>query len=219
MSADERVSKTTPRILVIEGCNVKPERMMLSDDVYTIGRWEQCQLVVAMDDLAVSRLHAKIERDGPRFLLYDLSANGTFVDGQRIDKGVPHMLQDGDEIGLARPRSSLRFVDPLSTQLNGIQLSFNDRTMVFMLNGQELNLAKNQLRLLLHLYRNIGQVCTRESCGEAIYGEFDQDLDADRLERTVATLRQRIAEHFAQASQDQADLIEARRGIGYMLKL
>lgn len=220
MPADDFDRTTHPKLLAVEGSNVRPSRLLLIDEVYTIGRWEQCQFIVAPDDLAVSRLHAKIERDGPRYLLYDLSVNGTWVREQRVDKQTPHVLKDGDTIGLARPAPVLLFVDPLTTHVATSQLTYDERTMSFVLNSRPLSLTKNQLALLLHLYRNSGQVCTRESCGEAIWGEFDNDLDADRLERTVATVRSAMRAHLGQDPDGAAraeELIQVRRGIGYQL--
>lgn len=48
-----------------------------------IGRDSSCD--VRLDDLLVSRRHARISLDGPRPVVEDLgSANGTYVDGQRV---------------------------------------------------------------------------------------------------------------------------------------
>jgi sigma-B regulation protein RsbU (phosphoserine phosphatase) len=60
-----------------------------------LGRHPDCQVV--LDSGAVSRQHAKIIRDGKRYLLEDLkSRNGTFVNGRLI--GEPLSLQDGDVV-------------------------------------------------------------------------------------------------------------------------
>jgi DNA-binding NtrC family response regulator len=51
----------------------------------TLGRDASCTVVV--DDVAVSRRHARIESFGPRWRLVDLdSRNGTFVDGVRVSQ-------------------------------------------------------------------------------------------------------------------------------------
>jgi serine phosphatase RsbU (regulator of sigma subunit) len=60
-----------------------------------LGRHPDCHVV--LDSGAVSRQHAKIVRDGTRYLLEDLkSRNGTFINGKLI--GEATALQDGDVI-------------------------------------------------------------------------------------------------------------------------
>lgn len=50
-------------------------------------------------DEGVSRRHCKIHRQGSTFLIEDVgSANGTFLNGQRLTPYLPHVLEDGDEV-------------------------------------------------------------------------------------------------------------------------
>jgi pSer/pThr/pTyr-binding forkhead associated (FHA) protein len=74
--------------------DIKPVEKIIESDVCTIGRSPTCQVVIP--DKIVSRLHARIELDeGRRYILHDTnSANGTFINGQRIRD--PHLLRDGD---------------------------------------------------------------------------------------------------------------------------
>lgn len=61
----------------------------------TIGRSRTCGL--RLDDLAASRNHALLTRDGDRLMLQDLdSSNGTSVNGERIEGELE--LADGDVI-------------------------------------------------------------------------------------------------------------------------
>ena len=54
------------------------QEQILDTDTCTIGRAPTCQIIVSRN--IVSRVHARIERDGLRYLLHDAgSANGTFV--------------------------------------------------------------------------------------------------------------------------------------------
>jgi len=79
-------------------------RHALESDRLVIGRRAGVGLTLA--DTEVSREHASIEYDAPRYYLRDLgSLNGTWVNGRRIS-GV-HPLADGDLIELGR--SHLRF--------------------------------------------------------------------------------------------------------------
>lgn len=69
-----------------------------------IGRDADNELILAAP--SVSRHHATIQWDGQRFVLWDLgSANGTFVEGQRLSAPVP--LQAGMNIGFGEIRAQL----------------------------------------------------------------------------------------------------------------
>ncbi len=68
-------------------------------DEFVIGRDEDCDLV--LDDGKVSRHHAAIRVLDGEGELRDLgSANGTFVDGERIDR--PVMLRGGEQVRVGR---------------------------------------------------------------------------------------------------------------------
>jgi len=69
----------------------------IEDQVTTIGRSPDCQLVI--ESGAVSRHHLRIARRGGRYYAEDLgSLNGSFVNDERIDGS--ELLRDGDQIGL-----------------------------------------------------------------------------------------------------------------------
>lgn len=54
---------------------------------------------LCLPDSRASRQHAVIDIKGNQFLLTDLgSANGTFVNGIRLEKNVPHILRENDTI-------------------------------------------------------------------------------------------------------------------------
>jgi diguanylate cyclase (GGDEF)-like protein len=74
-------------------------------DVNLIGRGKEC--TVRIDDLGISRTHARIVRTGPGdYTIEDLdSRNGTFVNGDRI---VKQALSEGDRVG-AGPSTEFRF--------------------------------------------------------------------------------------------------------------
>lgn len=74
----------------------------------TIGRTADCEIII--DNLAVSRKHAKLSREDDGFYVADLgSGNGTFVNGKRISK---QRLSDNDEIVIGKHR--LLFKEPRS---------------------------------------------------------------------------------------------------------
>jgi hypothetical protein len=189
---------------------VQPAKCLLMNDVCTIGRSPQCDIVVRSK--TVSRLHAKVERDGPRYLLFDVhSANGTFVNGRRLRER--HLLEDNDKIGLSKAAPMLFFVDADPTDFISGQLRYDAGIMTFFLNEKPLELTPAQYRLLYHLFQHAGDVCTRESCAESIWGrEYDPGLDAEALDRAISNLRQRLRE-----VRPEVELIKTARGLGYVL--
>lgn len=215
---DETVSRASENfaaasmLLVFPGKEdmVEPAKFYLMNDISTLGRSAQCNVVV--QSKAVSRLHAKVERDGPRYLLSDIhSANGTFVNGRRL-RG-PHVLQDEDQIGLSQPTPLLLFIDNDPTDLLSGQLQYDERSMTFYMDKKAVELTPAQFRLLFHLYQHAGDVCTRESCAEALWGrDYDPGLDAEALDRAISNLRQRLRE-----IRPDTEVFRTVRGLGYVL--
>lgn len=73
-----------------------------------IGRDPDCEILI--DNIGVSRHHARIEESSGCWVLTDLgSHNGTFVSGQRIAR---HSLSDGDEIFIGKYSLGFEAVDP-----------------------------------------------------------------------------------------------------------
>lgn len=76
---------------------------------------------IRLDDPSVSKLHAQVEIVGNDHILLDLgSANGTFVNGERISR---HLLRHGDRIDVCE--FQIRYVDHRS-----VVGGEGDRTMV-----------------------------------------------------------------------------------------
>jgi hypothetical protein len=77
----------------------------------TIGRASDNGLVV--NDSRASGHHAEIVPDGQSYSIADLgSSNGTFVNGQRLSKGSPRILQSGDSIRIGE--TTFSFDSPVS---------------------------------------------------------------------------------------------------------
>ena len=202
------------QILVLEEYeqDVLPTEYCLETDVCTIGRWPTCQIVVHQS--IVSRLHARIERAGPHYVLSDAgSVNGTFVNGQQIHE--PHLLQRDDLIGLGSPKPLFRFYDPDPTLSLPRRLRYDERAMTFFLGSKPVPLTQLEFRLLLHLYQHAGEVCMYASCAHAIWGrDYQPGLDAGALEQVISRVRRKL-----RRAHPTADLIETRRGLGYVLTL
>ena len=200
---------------------VQPQEYVIEREACTLGRGADCDVIIGGG--LISRLHATISRQGPRYLITDAgSRNGTFVNGSRIS--APHLLDDDDLIGLGSPEAKVRFVDPDPTDLAAApdafaqtaeRLRYDPQAMIFVLDGKALELTLMQTRLLLHLYRNAGAVCNREDCAEAIWGrDYDPGMDAGALDQALNSLRRALGRVAPGAS-----LIQTRRGLGYVLHL
>lgn len=86
--------------LILKLKDTQIEEFALEKEVLHIGRAQENDIVI--DNIAVSRRHAQVERREESFLLRDLnSSNGTYLNGVRID-AQDHELHDGDLIGIAK---------------------------------------------------------------------------------------------------------------------
>jgi len=85
------------------------EKIPLSNLPFTIGREKTVE--VPIDLQSISRKHARISRGDSEYFIEDLtSSNGTFLNGERIEK--PHPITDGDNIALG-PDFEIRLVIPV----------------------------------------------------------------------------------------------------------
>lgn len=101
--ADSEIHAT----LLIERGNSVGKVFELTSDESLLGRWDADNGIFPDVDLdthdpeaKISRRHARIIRDGRRYLIEDLgSTNGTFINrGRRLIPGIRQPLGDGDEI-------------------------------------------------------------------------------------------------------------------------
>lgn len=108
--------KQPPAIVVqlihIEG-PFKGEIQEFSQSEMTIGRHASCQVCFPKDLAIVSRKHARIVREGNRFMLLDQSTNGTFVNGKLVKETV---LKDGDVLMFAEGGPKLSFLTEMVSQ-------------------------------------------------------------------------------------------------------
>src|SRR3712207_3823232 len=106
------MARTRPGWLVHRRPDGSEQHVRLDEDLTTLGRSDSCSVTVPSP--TVSRLHARIEIQHDRYILFDAgSANGTFVNGKRIEHG--YQLTTGDEIGLGSKDAMLSFADPEET--------------------------------------------------------------------------------------------------------
>lgn len=78
------------------------------DAQYKLGRSKHCDIVI--DDIHISSRHATLSRSAaigssgyPAVHIVDSSVNGTFVNKERLAKGVRRQLNSGDQVSLVLP--------------------------------------------------------------------------------------------------------------------
>jgi pSer/pThr/pTyr-binding forkhead associated (FHA) protein len=92
----------------------KGEIQDFTENDIRIGRHPDCQVNFPKDWTNLSRIHARIVREGNRFKLIDASTNGTYLNGQRITESF---LKDGDVIMFTENGPKVSFL----TQATGAQ--------------------------------------------------------------------------------------------------
>lgn len=86
-----------PEIIVKLGDNVI-QRYLFCQDRLTVGRSQECDIMI--ENLAISRLHAVIEREGESYFVADQnSSNGTLINGTRVKRA---QVVNRDVIGLGK---------------------------------------------------------------------------------------------------------------------
>lgn len=87
-------------LLLVRSGPLAGARYLLDSDVTTVGRHPDADIF--FDDVTVSRRHVEVLREGSTFEIVDQrSLNGTYVDGERVDRGV---LQNGAEVRIGKFR-------------------------------------------------------------------------------------------------------------------
>jgi len=94
-------------LMIVRSGPTAGARYLLDADVTTVGRHPEADIF--FDDVTVSRRHAEITRSDKTFELVDQrSLNGTYVNGERVDRAV---LTNGSEARVGKFRLNF-FVSP-----------------------------------------------------------------------------------------------------------
>lgn len=94
-------------LMIVRSGPTAGARYLLDADITTVGRHPEADIF--FDDVTVSRRHAEIIRTGKTFELVDQrSLNGTYVNGERVDRAV---LTNGSEARVGKFRLNF-FVSP-----------------------------------------------------------------------------------------------------------
>jgi DNA-binding winged helix-turn-helix (wHTH) protein len=191
----------------------------LDRDITTIGRSVSCNIVISQS--TVSRLHARIELQHDRYVLFDAgSANGTFVNGARIEQG--RQLSTNDEIWLGSPDVTLSFSDPEETvgvvHTSGAPpLSIDEEARIVQVYGVPVQLTTLEYELLDFLACQARRVCTREECFQAVWHQPYDHLTCEyALNACVARLRRNLRAAAEQIGQPTPEITTIKR-IGFRL--
>jgi DNA-binding winged helix-turn-helix (wHTH) protein len=213
------MARATPGLLTYRRADGTEERIKLREDLTTLGRSESCAVVIALP--VISRLHARIELQHDRYLLFDAgSANGTFVNGVRIEQGT--QLSTGDQIWLGSSDVVLAFADPEETlvmQPNILPpaLFIDEDARTVKAYALPVQLSPLEYGLLLHLAHNPGTVCTREGSFLAVWGQpYDHATCEDALNACIAKLRRNLRAAAESAGQEPPQITTVQR-VGFRL--
>ena len=203
-------------VLIAQSGPLRGQRWVLAETRLVIGRDSECDIVVA--DNTVSRHHAVITKQEDGWLLEDTSKNGTYVNEKSIDS--IKILNDGDFISIATA-VQIVFVSTDATVPLDIsyeqerRMSLDAHSRRVWCNGKELLplLSKPQYRLLVLLYGNIGDVCTRDEVVDSVWPDvLGEGVTEQSIDALVHRLRDRLDE-----CDPYHQYVETVRGHGFRL--
>lgn len=174
-----------------------------------LGRAVENEIVIVSK--RVSREHARISRQGRRYLLEDLgSTNGTFLNGERVLEAGE--LRDGDRLAIGEIVFVFHDPDTTTRETPFPDLEVNIAAGVVRVNRQIVALSPKEFVLLGYLYERRGRVCSKDDIGQAVWTEYESGVYDYQIENLVRRLRTKI-ETYPNAPQ----MLVTVRGLGYKL--
>ncbi len=138
-----------PYLEIVEGFDMG-RRFEISAEPLTIGRSPANRF--CLPDSRASRQHAQVRAEAGQIVIEDLnSANGTFVNDQRLEPGKPYILQPGDEIVISATR--MRFYDQAPTA--AVLPTGDDSLLSVVLVGEEQDKQPQEVNLTIDASRSM----------------------------------------------------------------
>jgi hypothetical protein len=187
-------------------------RLPLRAAIVRVGRGVtgEYDISISLDDLQVSREHARFVLDGDHWLIEDTSRNGTYVNGQLL-KTTRQPLQGGERIQIGSTFDyffrTLELTSPAMTVgappvkiPNGLAPNeIPPSAMGIWISPSAavwrdgiclaVNLSRTEYRLLKHLMQHSGDVCEYEDVIMAVWGN---PRDKDSLHELIYRVRRKI---------------------------
>jgi pSer/pThr/pTyr-binding forkhead associated (FHA) protein len=207
----------------------------LNKPVAVVGRGtSQNKPDIELNDEVVSRQHIEILLKGERYWVKDLgSTNGTMLNDDRIIAGNLYELKHNSKIGLgvegASAHTVLVFKESEGTNiihkkespagkhgkaLAVAWLKIDEGKKEVLVDGKQKKLSKKEYELILFLYKNSGNVCSRDEIIEEVWPESkDPSAISDAtIDQLVHRLREKVEPQPAKPSR-----IISKKAFGYML--
>jgi len=207
----------------------------LNDQSTVVGRLtSQNKPDIELSADVISRRHLEILLRDDKYWLKDLdSTNGTMLNDDRIIAGNLYELKHNSKIGLGVEGTSaytlLVFKESEGTNIihkkrssagkhgeavKVAWLKVDEGKKEVVIDGEEKKLSKKEYELLLFLYKNAGNVCSRDEIIEAVWPESkDHSAISDAtIDQLIHRLRLRVEPELAQPSR-----IISKKAFGYML--
>lgn len=207
----------------------------LSNPVSVVGRrTSEHKPDIELNADVISRRHIEILLKDDRYWVKDLgSTNGTMLNDDRIISGNLYELKHNSKLGLgvegASAHTLLVFKESEGTSIMHRKraaagkhvgavkvawLKIDERKKEVIIDGEDKKLSRKEYELLLFLYKNAGNVCSRDEIIEAVWPESkDSSAISDAtIDQLIHRLRSRVEPEPANPSR-----IISKKSFGYIL--
>ncbi|MGD0354081.1 MAG: FHA domain-containing protein [Dehalococcoidia bacterium] len=187
---------------------------------------------IQLNDEVVSRRHLEITQKGVRYYIKDLgSTNGTMLDDDRIVPGNLYELKHNSKIGLGVAGDTAQVIlqfkesettnimtrDSSAAKSKGAAVAWlrmDERKKEVWVDARQKNISKKEYELILFLYKNAGNICSRDEIIQAVWPESkDPSAISDAtIDQLIHRLREKVEPEPAKPVR-----IISKKAFGYML--
>jgi pSer/pThr/pTyr-binding forkhead associated (FHA) protein len=186
---------------------------------------------IELNDEVISRRHVEILFKDGKYWLNDLgSTNGTMLNDDRIIAGNLYELKNNSKIGLGLDEVAARIMMVFkesedtsiirrkeiiaSAESKIVWLKIDERKKEVLVDGEPKKLSRKEYELLLFLYRNAGDVCSRDEIIEAVWTDCKDSsaISNATIDQLVHRLREKVESEPANPTR-----IISKKAFGYAL--